>query len=393
VLRVGLTGGIACGKTRVRRALAAAGLPTLDLDAVAHDVILPGRPAHAAVAAAFGAEVLAPDGSVDRARLGALVFADPEKRRSLNAIVHPRVREEEARWAAGLAGGAGPPVVDAALLVEAGVHLRFDRLVVVRCAPEQQLARLRARDGLEEAAARARIAAQMPLDDKARFAHAVVDTSGALEETDRRAQALAGDLRALAAGWRPEAVSRARAASLVAAPAGEVRGLGLRRLLEAIAAGGVDLPDLGRGLQPPAGEPWYAQPGRTVGAEPLMAAVALWSSARGAGEPFACTAALSLARLLGADTASATAACLAVLVLHRALLDAPADAAAWPWRAWAEAARVHGGDDARASAERLRAAATGEAGGPDWLAGALRASAGPPDPRALELVEGVLAAR
>jgi dephospho-CoA kinase len=163
VLRIGLTGGIACGKSRVRRRLATAGFGTLDLDAVAHEMIAPGGPAYADVVSAFGAGILASDGTVDRKALGSRVFADAAARAELNALVHPRVRDEEARRAAAHAAAGGRVfVTDAALLVEAGLHLRFDRLVVVDCDGGEQLRRLIARDRLDEAAARGRIAAPMP---------------------------------------------------------------------------------------------------------------------------------------------------------------------------------------------------------------------------------------
>ena len=179
VLRVGLTGGIACGKSRVRRRLAAAGFGTLDLDAVAHEMIAPGGPAYDDVVAAFGRGILAADGTVDRKALGARVFADAAARAELNALVHPRVRDEEARRAAAHAAAGGRVfVTDAALLVEAGLHLRFDRLVVVDCEGGEQLRRLVARDGIDEAAARARIEAQMPAAEKRRFAHIALDASG-----------------------------------------------------------------------------------------------------------------------------------------------------------------------------------------------------------------------
>src|SRR5262245_43257999 len=137
MLRIGLTGGIACGKTHVRRRMAARGLPTLDLDETAHALTAKGGAAVDAVAAAFGKKVLARDGGVDRKALGALVFRDEPARLRLNAIVHPLVRDAEADWSAARANeGAALAVTDAALLVESGMHLRFDRLVAVHCPPE-----------------------------------------------------------------------------------------------------------------------------------------------------------------------------------------------------------------------------------------------------------------
>ena len=189
MLRVGLTGGIACGKSHVLRRLAARGFPTLDLDQASRDVVAPGEPALAAIAEAFGRRVLGPNGALDRAALGAIVFADAGARARLNAIVHPRVRAAEAAWAAArAAAGASVAVTDAALIVETGAHLRFDRVVVVHCDPVEQLARLRARDGLDEAAARARVAAQMPVAEKRLFGHFEVDTSGAVTETEARSR-------------------------------------------------------------------------------------------------------------------------------------------------------------------------------------------------------------
>src|SRR6185436_19631204 len=131
MLRVGLTGGIACGKSHVRARLAEHGLRTLDLDRIAHEVTARGGAAYGDVVRAFGRGVLAADGSLDRKALGALVFADGDSRGRLNAIVHPRVREEEARRAdAWMDDLAAIVVSEAALLVEAGVHPRFDRLIV-----------------------------------------------------------------------------------------------------------------------------------------------------------------------------------------------------------------------------------------------------------------------
>ena len=157
----------------------------------------PGGAAHADVVRSFGGEVLAADGRVDRKRLGQLVFADAEARARLNALVHPRVREEEVRRTAA-AGPEAVVVTDAALLVEAGVHLRFRRLIVVHCPAELQRRRLRERDGLDDEAAEARLAAQMPIAEKRAFAHFEVDTSGGFAETDRQVDVLVERLRALA---------------------------------------------------------------------------------------------------------------------------------------------------------------------------------------------------
>jgi len=221
MLRVGLTGGIACGKSHVLRRLELRGCRTLDLDRVAHDVMVPGGSAYADVLAAFGPAILRSDGAVDRKALAALVFQDLVARDRLNGIVHPLVRIEERRWVAALAGKADAViVVDAALLVEGGLHLRFDRLIVVHCAPEEQLRRLMARDALSREDAEARLRAQMPVAEKRRFAHLQLDTSGSPDDTDARADALAATLFALAqTPVKPRVVPRAALAELLRANA------------------------------------------------------------------------------------------------------------------------------------------------------------------------------
>jgi dephospho-CoA kinase len=308
VLRVGLTGGIACGKSHVLRRLASHGFHTLDLDAVSREATAPGSPALAEIASAFGAEALGADGALDRARLGSVVFADEAARSRLNAIVHPRVRAAEARWAAAFAGEADAVLVtDAALLVEAGAHLRFDRLVVVWCSPEEQMARLRERDGLDEPPARARLEAQMPVGEKRAFAHHEVATSGAVADTDRAADAVAAELGALArARPAPRVVEAERLlGGLVHGPQAGPRGLSPRRLLEdAAEAGGLELERLARILVPPAPGPWYrAATGAGRGAEPdapaahLAVAVAAWALRRGGDAAFLAAAAGSVARL------------------------------------------------------------------------------------------------
>ncbi len=231
MLKVGLTGGIASGKSHVLRRFAQAGFQTLDLDAVARDVMAPGGTAYADIARAFGDRILAADGAIDRKALGAHVFADPSARRRLEALVHPRIREAEARY---LTSGApdSVAVVDAALLVESGQHLRFARLVVVFCEPREQLRRLLARDGLTEADARARLDAQMPPEEKKRFGHFVVDNSGAPAETDAQVDAVIAALRSLAADRAPRPrvpVDRAVGRARRGAPAGTTRPRSMAR--------------------------------------------------------------------------------------------------------------------------------------------------------------------
>lgn len=181
----GLTGGIASGKSTVAAMFAALGAPVVDADALARRVVEPGQPALAEIAQRFGPEVLRPDGALDRKRLGELVFADPVARRALEAITHPRIaaagRDEMARHAA---AGAPACIYEAALIVENQLHLGMDGLVVVAVPETVQLARLIARDGLDEAAARARLAAQLPLADKVAVSTWVIDNGGALEDTE-----------------------------------------------------------------------------------------------------------------------------------------------------------------------------------------------------------------
>jgi dephospho-CoA kinase len=323
MFRVGLTGGIASGKSRVLERLAAAGLHTLDLDRVAHQVMAPGGSAYADVVAGFGAGILAADGAIDRKALGALVFADAGARARLNAIVHPRVREAERRLVESNPGAADAVFVsDAALLVEAGSHLRYDRLVVVHCAPEEQLRRLTAREAIDPAAARARIAAQMPAEEKRRFAHFEVETSGRIEDTDRAADRLAGELLRLASTRGPAApVPLERAAGcLVHGPARGPRALDPEPFLREIAAAGVpEMERLARLLDPPAEGPWYrsARPGEGPPfPEALAGPLILWSLKRGApDEELVAAAVFSLTRLTHSDGPTAARACLFGLAL------------------------------------------------------------------------------
>jgi dephospho-CoA kinase len=330
MLRVGLTGGIACGKSHVLRRLAGHGLHTLDLDAVARDVTAPGSPALQEIAGAFGTRVLSSDGSLDRAALAAVVFTDAEARVRLNAIVHPRVRAEEARRARDLAGrGAAVLVTDAALLVEAGAHLRFDRIVVVHCDPGQQLRRLRARDGLDERAALARIESQMPLAEKRAFAHFEVDTTGSVPGTDRAADALAAELLALAGASRDSraATTGTLLGGLVHGPENGPRGLAPASLLAVAAeAGSLEMEALGRRLAPPAARPWYetaeeAEP--RAPAATLAVALAAWALCRGAADPpFLAGVAGSIARLTHTDAAARADACVLALVAQEVALAA-----------------------------------------------------------------------
>ena len=196
MLRLGLTGGIASGKTAVAGMLREMGFAVLDADLLAHKVIEPGQPAYYEAAREFGPDIVAPNGYINRAKLAAIVFADPAKLARLNAIIHPRVEAAAMRqlneWARD--GTREAAFVEAALLVEAGYQKILDGLVVTWCRPEQQLERLQSR-GLTEQEARQRIAAQLPSDEKVRYATERIDCSGTLEATRRQVEALAAKLR------------------------------------------------------------------------------------------------------------------------------------------------------------------------------------------------------
>lgn len=185
VLRVALTGGIACGKSVVSRLLAEKGCAVFSADREAHALMSPGRAAWRAVAARFGPSVLRPDRTIDRARLGALVFSRPADRRFLDHLVHPLVLAEQDKAARRLEreGGRRILVVEAALVFEAGAAGRFDRVVVVHCPKAEQVRRLMSRDGLSRAQALRRIGAQLPAREKRKRADYVIDASGDLAAT------------------------------------------------------------------------------------------------------------------------------------------------------------------------------------------------------------------
>ncbi|HUM09578.1 MAG TPA: dephospho-CoA kinase [Myxococcaceae bacterium] len=180
---VGLTGGIASGKSTVSAMFRSLGAPVIDADQVARDVVEPGTPGLEEVARRFPGVVDA-SGQLDRVALGQRIFADPAERKALEAIVHPRIREEVARRTEALArAGARVVLYDAALLIENGLHRGMDGVILVAVPEPVQRARLAARDGLDEAAISARLAAQLPLADKRAHATWVVDNSGSLDET------------------------------------------------------------------------------------------------------------------------------------------------------------------------------------------------------------------
>jgi dephospho-CoA kinase len=196
MLKLGLTGGIASGKSAVAALLRELGFPVLDADSVSHKLIEPGQAAHDEILRTFGADLADADGRIDRAKLASIVFADPAKLAQLNAILHPRVEQMMFRqleeWQKNGVRDAG--FVEAALLIEAEIVDRLDGLVVAWCRPEQQFERLRAR-GMSDLEARRRIAAQLPLEEKIKRATETINCSGSLEETRAQVLALAAKLR------------------------------------------------------------------------------------------------------------------------------------------------------------------------------------------------------
>jgi dephospho-CoA kinase len=205
MLRVGLTGGIATGKTTVASMLRERDVPVLDADPLGHALLEPGQAAYDEVVADFGREVLDSNGNVNRAKLGGIIFADAQKRARLNQILHPRILDVVQKWFAALdgqnGGSDGPEfaVVEAALIVEAGYNKNLDQVIVCWCRPEQQLGRLVQR-GLTEEQAQQRVAAQMPLDEKRRMANVEIDCSGSIEDTQSQVDRAIEKLKLAAAG-------------------------------------------------------------------------------------------------------------------------------------------------------------------------------------------------
>ncbi|MCM8746087.1 dephospho-CoA kinase [Thermomicrobium sp. CFH 73360] len=185
---IGLTGNIACGKSLVLRELAALGAETIDADQVAREVTTPGSPVLTAIAQTFGQGVLRPDGTLDRRALGAIVFRDPEALRRLEAITHPVIIAEIRRRVA--KSNRPVVVIDAIKLFESSLASECDEVWVVTCRPDQQLARLMARDALSEEEALARIQAQPPQEEKVAHADRIIDNSGSIEATRQQVQTL-----------------------------------------------------------------------------------------------------------------------------------------------------------------------------------------------------------
>ena len=184
---IGLTGGIASGKSTVARMMEKLGAAVIDADQLSRDAVVPGMPAHAAIEAEFGPSVLNPDGTINRAALGSKVFADPDARRKLEGITHPAIaRLAEERLNMLRSNGVAVAVYMAPLLIEAGVAGRVDEIWVVYLDRETQLARLMRRDGIGMEEALLRIDSQMPMDEKRGYGKVVIDNSGPVEDTKRQ---------------------------------------------------------------------------------------------------------------------------------------------------------------------------------------------------------------
>ena len=200
MLKVGLTGGIACGKSVVGAMFVELGCHLVDSDSITHELLEPGQKVHQDVAQTFGAEILDSQGRIDRSMLGAIVFSDSRRREELNALVHPAVAERRNLFLSRVEreDPKGIAIVDAALMIEVGTYHLYDRVIVVTCRPEQQRRRLKEKLGLGDEAIDARIRSQMPLEEKVQFADFVVDNSGSLNQTRHQVESIHRELLRLA---------------------------------------------------------------------------------------------------------------------------------------------------------------------------------------------------
>lgn len=200
MLKVGLTGGIASGKTTVAVMFRELGAHLIDSDTITHELLEPGQDVYDAIVREFGAGVVLSHGRIDRRALGSIVFEDPARRAALNQLMHPAIaaRQEAFLAEVGREDPDGVAIVDAALMIETGSYRRYDRIVVVSCPPEVQRDRLKAR-GLSDREIDARIRAQMPLDKKVRFADYVIDNSDDIGRTRSQVRQVWAELRSLAA--------------------------------------------------------------------------------------------------------------------------------------------------------------------------------------------------
>lgn len=190
--KVGLTGGIASGKSTVSGMFRDLGVPVIDADVIAREVVAPGSRALGAIVDAFGEEVLTDEKSLNRARLGEIVFSDPAKKKVLERILHPEIIAEQDRRLRDLGREGRTPVaiVDAAVMIESGSWKRFDSIVVVDCDESQQISRLRQRNAMDEEEAVRRVNAQMPLSEKVKYANHVIDNRGSIDDTRKQVEEL-----------------------------------------------------------------------------------------------------------------------------------------------------------------------------------------------------------
>jgi|SRR6185312_6953180 len=203
MLRVGLTGGISCGKSTVGRIFSEFGAHLIEADTIAHELYRPGEPIYKELVEKFGPDIVRPDGEIDRARLASVAF-DGGRVEELNKIVHPAVIKRQEQWM--YQTGAKEPyavaMVEAALILEAGARGRFDKIIVVTCRPEQKVSRYATRSGIPESAARGEVErrsrAQMSDDEKVRRADFVIDNSGTLDMTRNQVERIYSELRVLA---------------------------------------------------------------------------------------------------------------------------------------------------------------------------------------------------
>ena len=200
MLKVGLTGGISSGKSTVGRMFGELGCRVIDSDRITRQLFEPGGSINKAVAEAFGPQVVASDGSIDRKVLSEIVFKNSELRQKLNSLVHPAINQRQAEFLSQASVGDSHAIgiVEAALIVEAGTYKNYDKVIVVTCSPEAQRKRLRERSGLTSAQIESRIASQMPLEEKVKFADFVIDNSGDIGWTRQQVDKVYRQLRAIA---------------------------------------------------------------------------------------------------------------------------------------------------------------------------------------------------
>jgi dephospho-CoA kinase len=205
MLQVGLTGNIASGKSNASRVFAELGAHVVDADIIAHKLLDPGTATYGRIRDAFGAEILFPDGTINRKVLGRIVFSQADKRVLLNGLIHPDVRAEVLRRVGEVVAREASAIiiVDAALMVESGFYKLHERLIVVYCDPALQLSRLMARDGLLPSEAKARMDAQLPVEEKLKLADYVIETSGTFRETRVQIETVYRDLVRVESDLRP----------------------------------------------------------------------------------------------------------------------------------------------------------------------------------------------